>query len=109
MEIKLTSDALGIIKRIKSWNKKYEVYYNLKSKKFILYLIENNLKPKTYCLTFPYGEIDERMFYHTLKSEMQNRQRVLQEIEEHNSRLLKYEQEKIIKEMEKNCESKRNT
>ena len=27
------SDALGIIDRLKMWNKKYEIYYNLKSKK----------------------------------------------------------------------------
>ena len=104
----VNSDALGIIQRLKAWNNKYEVYYNLKSKKYMLYLFENTFKPSVYCLTFPYDQIDERMIEYTLKSEIQNRKELLREIEESNARLLKNEQKNIQKQMEKISENKGN-
>ena len=103
------SDALGIIDRLKMWNKKYEIYYNLKSKKYMLYLFENELKPSAYCLTYPFDQIDERMIDYTLKSEIQNRKAYLKEIEESNALLLKKEQNKIKNQMENYLsDSKRN-
>jgi len=107
-KIIVNSDALGIIQRLKAWNNKYEVYYNLKSKKYMLYLFENNFKPSVYCLTFPFDQIDERMIEYTLKSEIQNRKELLREIEESNARLLKNEQKNIQKQMEKISENKGN-
>lgn len=108
-KIKVESDALGIIKRLKAWNKNYEVYYNIKTKKFMLYLFENDFKPSSYCLTFPFNTIDERMIEHALKSEIQNRKALLSEMEESNDLLLKKEQQKIYEEMENNIrDGKRN-
>ena len=101
----IKSDALGIIKRLKKWNKHYMVFYNNKKNKFELYLTETNLKPKRYCLTFPFSEIDERMITYTLKSEIQNRNAVLEEIERHNALLLAKEQKNILKKMEDEFES----
>ena len=108
-KIIVESDALGIIKRIKNWNNKYEIYYNIKTKKFMLYLFENEFKPSVYCLTYPFESIDERMIDYTLQSEIQNRRAYLKEIEEYNALLLKKEQKNILNEME-NCvsDSKRN-
>lgn len=105
--LEIKSDVLGIIQRIKAWNNKYSVYYNPKTKKYILYLIENELKPKQYCLTFPFTSIDERMLDYTLKSEIQNRKAYLEEIEKSNALLLKREQNKYLEKMENEYESKR--
>ena len=103
------SDALGIIDRLKMWNKKYEIYYNLKSKKYMLYLFENEFKPSTYCLTYPFDQIDERMIDYTLKSEIQNRKAYLKEIEESNALLLRKEQKNMLNKMENHLsDSKRN-
>ncbi|MBQ7884856.1 MAG: hypothetical protein IJ318_02020 [Clostridia bacterium] len=107
-KIIVKSDALGVIDRIKAWNKKYEVYFNFINKKFMLYLFENELKPCTYCLTFPYDQIDERMIEYVQKSEIQNRKALLAEIEESNALLLKQEQKKLINQMENISDSKRN-
>ena len=104
-QLEIKSDALGIIKRLKKWNKQYSVYYNFKKNKYELYLTKTNLKPKRYCLTFPYNQIDERMIDYTLKSEIQNRKAVLEEIEKHNAFLLKKEQKNILKKMEDEFES----
>ena len=107
-QFEIKSDALGIIKRIKAWNKHYRVYYNTKSKKYVLKIKENNLKPEEYALTFPFDEIDERMLVHTQKSEIQNRKKYIEEIENENALLLKQEQKNLINQLENNLESKRN-
>lgn len=108
-QFEIKSDALGIINRLKKRNKQYSVYYNLKKNKYELYLTETNLKPKIYCLTFPFSEIDERMITHTLKSEIQNRNAILQEIEQQNALLMAREQKNILQKMENEIESKRNS
>ena len=108
-KIIVESDALGIIDRIKKWNNTYEIYYNLKTKKYMLYLFENELKPSVYCLTYPYTQIDERMVDYTLKSEIQNRKEYLEEIEKSNAILLKREQKNMLNKMENHLsDSKRN-
>ncbi len=108
-KIIVESDALGIIDRIKKWNNRYEIYYNLKTKKYMLYLFENELKPSVYCLTYPYTQIDERMVDYTLKSEIQNRKEYLEEIEKSNAILLKREQKNMLNKMENHLsDSKRN-
>ena len=105
----IKSDALGIVDRIKAWNNKYLVFYNIEKNKFELYLTENQFKPNVYCLTFPHLEIDERMVEHMLKSEIQNRRAVLYEMEENNNLLIKNEQKKLMNQLENQIESKRNT
>lgn len=107
-QFEIKSDALGVIDRIKAWNNKYRVFYNLKNKKYMLYLTESDFKPPIYCLTFPNSEIDERMITTMLKSEIQNRKAYIEEIENENALLLKEEQKKIINQMENNLESKRD-
>lgn len=107
-QFEIKSDVLGIIDRIKAWNNKYAVFYNKKLKKYRLYLTENQFKPPIYCLTFSHGQIDERMITEMLKSEIQNREKYLREIENENALLLKQEQKNMLNQMEKKLESKRN-
>ena len=107
-QFEIKSDALGIIERLKAWNNKYRVYYNTKNKKYVLKLKENEFKPSVYCLTFPYDTLDERVIIHAQKSEIQNRKKLLEEIENENALLLKQEQKNLIEQLENNIESKRN-
>ena len=107
--IEVKNDVLGIVDRIKSWNKKYSIFYNLKTKKYILYIIENELKPKEYSLTFPFSNIDERMIEYVQKSEIQNRNAYIEEIEKANALLMKREHEKYLEKMENEYESKRHS
>lgn len=108
-QFEIKSDALGIVKRLKAINKQYSLHFNNKKNKYELYLTETLLKPKRYCLTFPFSEIDERMIDYTLKSEIQNRKLVLEEIEKHNALLLAREQKNILEKLEDEIESKRNS
>lgn len=106
--LEIKSDVCDIVKRIKKLNNRYVIYYNLKEKKFMLYIFENNLKSPIYCLTYPFSVIDERMIEHTLKSEIQNRKWILEQMEKSNSLLFAKEQKNIIQQMENMCDSKRN-
>ena len=105
--IEIKSDVLGVIDRIKRLNNGYRVYYNTKNQKLVLYLIKNNLRPSEYCLTYHFDTIDERMVEYTLKSEVQNRKAVLDEIERSNALLLKKEQKNLLEKMESEYASKR--
>ena len=107
--IEIKSDALGVVKRIKSINKNYLVFYNLKKNKFELYLTQSNLKPNIYCLTFNQNQLVESMIETVLKSEIQNRNQLLMEIEQHNAKLLLKEQKRNLEQMERELESKRNS
>ena len=108
-QFEIKSDALGIIDRIKHLSKKYSVYFNTKKNKLELYLTETNLKPKLYCLTFPSLDIDERMLDIVLKSEIQNRKTLLEEIEKSNALITLQEQKKVLQSVENELESKRNS
>jgi len=106
--LEIKSDALNIVERLKELNTNYRLFYNKKTKKYILYQIKNDLLPKIYCLSFPFDNIDERMIEYTLKSEVQNRKAYLEEIERSNALLLKKEQKKVLENLEKQNASKRN-
>ena len=107
--LEIKSDVFDIVKRLKSLNSSYRLFYNKKSKKYTLYQIKNNLTPKIYCLTFPFDSIDERMIEYTLKSEVQNRKAYLEEIEKSNALLLKREQKQVLEKLERQNASKRNS
>ena len=107
--LEIKSDVLDVVKRLKRLGSGYRLYFNKKSKKYVLYQIKNNLTPKVYCLTFPYNRIDERMIEYTLKSEVQNRKAYLEELEKSNALLLKREQKNILEKLENENASKRNS
>ena len=107
--LEINSDALNVVKRLKEINNTYRLFYNKKTKKYMLYQIKNELLPKMYCLTFPFNQIDERMIEYTLKSEVQNRKAILEEIEKSNALLLKKEQKQFLEKLEIQNASKRNS
>ena len=98
MLIEIKSDALDIVKRIKKIDKNYKLFYNTKKDAFELH----NQKQlfSSFCLSFPYKFIDERMVDYTLKTRSQNKDKIFKEIEEQNKKLIEEEvkrcKEKIL-------------
>lgn len=78
------SDCLGIIDRLKKIDKDYYVVFDIDKKKFELHNKSQFLK--TYCLTFPFETIDERMIDLTLKTRVQNSDKLFQEMEKENEK-----------------------
>ena len=78
------SDCLGIIERLRSIDKDYFVVFDIDKKKFELH--NKSQFSNSYCLTFPFDEIDERMVCLTLKTRVQNSDKFFQEMEKENER-----------------------
>lgn len=85
----IESDCLDIIKRIKEIDKDYFVMFNPNKNKFELH---NRAQKYSYCLTFPFSQLDERAYLLTLKTRVQNSDLLFQEMEKENKLL---EQRKI--------------
>ena len=90
----IESDCLGIVERMKSIDKDYFVLFDLDKQKFEL---DNHAQGKfTYCLTFPYEQLDERAYLLTLKTRVQNSDKLYKEMEEENRRLEKQKIKEVL-------------
>ncbi len=89
----ISSDCLDIVQRIKSIDNNYFVLYNLEQDKFELH--NHSQVGNSYCLTFPYDTLDERAYLFTLKTRVQNSDKIFAEMDEDNKKL----EEKQIKEV----------
>lgn len=79
------SDCLDIIKRIKTIDKDYFVVYDLEKQKYELHNCCQG--GGTYCLTFPFDELDERAYLHVLKTRVENSEKLFEEMELLNKKL----------------------
>lgn len=78
------SDCLDVTERLKAIDRDYYIVYDLDKKKFELHNRSQN--SGTYCLTFPFDEIDERMVDFALKTKVQNCDLLFEEMERQNER-----------------------
>lgn len=92
------SDCLDIISRIKSIDSDYFVMYNPEKEKFELHC--HSQAKDTYCLTFPYETLDERAYFHTLKTRVQNSDEIFAKIDEENMKLEKAQIKQALKDFE---------
>ncbi len=81
MEVK--HDLYNIANRIKSISPDYFIEY--KGGEYSLHT--KRLRP-TYILTFPYKTLDQRALTYTLKTRVQNLDRLIKEIDQENQRLI---------------------
>lgn len=78
------SDCLGIVERLKKIDRDYIILYNLDSKKYELH--NKNQQGDSYCLTFPFEIIDERMLDLAMKTRVENSDVLFEELEKENSK-----------------------
>ena len=81
------SDCLGIVERLKKIDRDYIILYNLDSNNYELH--NKNQQGDSYCLTFPFETIDERMIDLTLKTRVENSDALFEELDKENSKLEK--------------------
>lgn len=98
--LRIESDCLGIVDRIKSIDKDYFVMFDLDSGKFQLH--NHSQGKKTYCLTFPFDCLDERAYLHTLKTRVQNSDKIFEEIDRQNALLEKKHYKQIFNAFKEN-------
>ena len=90
----IKSDLFNISNRIKQIDPKYFVVFNKKRKKFEVHY--KRLK-NTYELTIPYDNLDSRAIDFVQKTRIENRKKILEEIEKSN-KLLEVENQRKRKE-----------
>ena len=88
-------DVFDIVKRLKSIDTKYFVIYNFERHKFEVHYARAK---NTYELTIPYDTLDARTINFVLRTRIQNRKKIFEEIENSNKKL---EQQNIKNLIEK--------
>lgn len=94
----IESDCLDIISRIKSIDSDYFVMFNPDKNKFELH--NRSQVKNTYCLTFPFENLDERAYFHTLKTRVQNSDEIFKKIDEENKKLEEAQIKQVLKDFE---------
>ena len=85
--VRVENDCFDIAKRLKQIDKSYEIYYNLTRKCFE---VHSFLQIKSsYCFSIPYENLDERTLDYAYKTLSSNRDNLIREIEENNTRVEK--------------------
>lgn len=87
MKIKILTDNYFISNRLKEIDESYYVLYNSNSKKYELH--SSAQFDNSYCLTFPYSALDKRAIDFALKSRVQNKKKIFEEIEKENEKFIK--------------------
>lgn len=78
------SDCLGIAERLKEVDDQYIIVYDVDKGKFELH--NRGQARDSYCLTFPFEVIDERMVDLARKTRVQNSEALFEEMERENKR-----------------------
>ena len=93
--IEIKEDLFDISSRIKSIDENYKIYFNGETCRYELH---NTSKTPSFQGVFPYATLDKRALDFARQSAVQNKDRILAEIDAHNARLEKQRQDEIIKE-----------
>ena len=84
MKIKIESDVFEITKRIKEIDDGYFVMFDTKNNRYELH---NLYQDNTYCLTYPYADLDSRLIEMILYSNILNIDNIINDIDNNNKEI----------------------
>ena len=84
MKIKINNDVFEITKRIKDIDDGYYVVFDTRKNHYELH---NKNQPYTYCLTYPYDNLDSRMIDMILYTNIDNIDNIVNEIDKNNANI----------------------
>lgn len=76
-------DTFGVERRIKEIDSTYEIFFNLKTKKYEVY------SKGSLAVVCPYSELDYRLIPYIRKTRVERSRDIFEEIEEHNQKVAK--------------------
>ena len=91
--IEIKDDLFDISSRIKSVDENYKIYFNGGTCRYELH---NSSKTPSFQAVFPYASLDKRALDFARETVVENKERILAEIDAHNVRLEKQRQDEII-------------
>ncbi len=80
-KVKITHDLFDIAKRLKSIDKRYELFFNRKKNRFEIYA--NGAMQ----MALPFERLDARALLYARKTRLENLEKIIAEIEAENARL----------------------
>lgn len=108
----IKSDLFNISKRIKQIDKKYFIVFNKKTTKFEVHYQRNS---STLEIVLPFDRLDKRTLDFVLKTKMENKKKLIEEMEKNNQKLEDEKNKKLLdeatyktKEMLRYAQSKTN-
>lgn len=88
--IEIKQDVFDIAWRIRQIDSDYKLYYNQKQKR---YEVHSHFGLE---VVVPYPSLDTRTISHIIKTRLENREKLICEIEENNERIEREQRQKII-------------
>ena len=96
----IKGDAFFINERLKEIDKDYFIVFNLEKKKYEVHV--SGQKGGSYAFTVPYDSLDERTILFARKTRIENRDKIMDEIERENEKTyqsLVKQQTNLLKEL----------
>lgn len=94
MLIEILNDVLFIGNRLREIDSDYRIFYNNKKDKFEVHNIGQ--VGDSYCLTVPFQYLDGRTVEIVRKTRIENRKKILEEIDKNNEKIEKENQKNIL-------------
>ena len=91
--IEIKDDLFDISSRIKSVDENYKIYFNWGTCRYELH---NSSKTPSFQAVFPYASLDKRALDFARETAVENKERILAEIDAHNARLEKQRENELI-------------
>lgn len=94
----IKDDVYFVAQRLKEIDKSYYIIFNLSKK---CYEVHSSEQKDSYCFTIPYTQLDERTLHFALKTRRENQDKIIKEIEKNNEDLYNKQlknQIKLLKE-----------
>jgi len=92
----ITTDTFDIAKRLKEIDPHYLLKWNKQKKRYEVFFKEEECEQLE--LIIPFNELDIRSLYLVQKTRIENAKKILKELEEHNEKLEKKLQNKVLDE-----------
>lgn len=91
MKIKIESDVFDIVKRIKEIDDGYYILFDLNKQKFE---VHNCKQSSSYCFTYPYDNLDERVFEMIYATNSKFIDKIIEDIDKNNTKIEKNNENK---------------
>ena len=96
MKIEILNDVLFICQRLKEIDEDYRDFFNCKTQKFEVHNIGQI--GDSYCLTVPFQYLDARTIELVNKTKIENREKLIAEIDRENEKLEERNNKRILDE-----------
>jgi hypothetical protein len=94
MLVEIQNDVYFINSRLKEIDENYQIFFNTRKRSFEVH--NKGQIGSSYCLTAPYSSLDARLIDFVRKTRVENRRKLIEEIDKNNEKLDKLKEKRIL-------------